>query len=57
MLLIKDHHMNLTNIGYETGYFDQAHFSKEFKAFSKTRPKDFLFSSPYYRLLSEYIDA
>lgn len=32
---------NLTDIGLETGYFDQAHFSKEFKAFTGLTPLEF----------------
>jgi len=33
---------NLTDIGLETGYFDQAHFSKEFKAFTGLTPLEFM---------------
>ncbi|WP_420573949.1 DUF6597 domain-containing transcriptional factor [Kordia sp.] len=33
---------NLTNIAYESEYFDQAHFIKDFKEFIGTTPKDFL---------------
>ena len=33
---------NLTNVAYESEYFDQAHFIKDFKEFIGTTPKDFL---------------
>jgi hypothetical protein len=33
---------SLTNIAYETEYFDQAHFIKDFKEFIGTTPKEFL---------------
>lgn len=33
---------SLTNIAYESEYFDQAHFIKDFKEFVGTTPKDFL---------------
>ncbi|NQX98826.1 MAG: helix-turn-helix transcriptional regulator [Flavobacteriales bacterium] len=33
---------NLTNIAYESEYFDQAHFIKDFKEFVGTTPKEFL---------------
>lgn len=33
---------SLTNIAYESEYFDQAHFIKDFKEFIGTTPKDFL---------------
>jgi len=33
---------NLTNIAYESEYFDQAHFIKDFKEFIGTTPKEFL---------------
>ncbi|WP_339715401.1 helix-turn-helix domain-containing protein [uncultured Kriegella sp.] len=32
----------LTNIAYESEYFDQAHFIKDFKEFTGINPKDFL---------------
>ncbi|WP_103072339.1 helix-turn-helix transcriptional regulator [Aquimarina sediminis] len=40
MLLSGD--KNLTNIAYESEYFDQAHFIKDFKEFIGTTPKEFL---------------
>lgn len=33
---------SLTNIAYESEYFDQAHFIKDFKEFTGTTPKEFL---------------
>ncbi|MGJ8714323.1 MAG: AraC family transcriptional regulator [Maribacter stanieri] len=33
---------NLTNIAYESDYFDQAHFIKDFKEFTGINPKEFL---------------
>ncbi|AWW00156.1 AraC family transcriptional regulator [Arcticibacterium luteifluviistationis] len=33
---------NLTNIAYDSEYFDQAHFSKDFKEFTGINPKEFL---------------
>ena len=33
---------NLTNIAYESEYFDQAHFIKDFKEFTGINPKKFL---------------
>lgn len=33
---------NLTQIAHESAYYDQAHFSKDFKEFTGVSPKDFL---------------
>ncbi|MEO9802519.1 MAG: helix-turn-helix domain-containing protein [Reichenbachiella sp.] len=33
---------SLTHIAYESGYYDQAHFIKDFKEFTKTNPSEFL---------------
>ena len=33
---------SLTTIAYESEYFDQAHFNKDFKEFVGTTPKEFL---------------
>jgi len=53
LLLIQERNLKLTEVGYASGYFDQAHFSNEFKMLSKFRPKNFLGSSPFYKYLSE----
>jgi len=36
------HFSNFTQIAYENGYFDQAHFINDFKSFTGYTPKDFL---------------
>ncbi len=41
MLLNKEAE-SLTNIAYESAYYDQAHFIKDFKEFTGTNPKEFL---------------
>ncbi len=41
MLLNKDEE-SLTHIAYESKYYDQAHFIKDFKEFTGTNPKEFL---------------
>jgi len=41
-LLLNGKSENLTNIAYESDYFDQSHFIKDFKEFTGTSPKDFL---------------
>jgi len=33
---------NLTEVGYDNGYFDQAHFIREFKTFMSQVPKDYV---------------
>ncbi len=35
--------LSLTELGYEAGFYDQAHFIKEFKAFAGQTPEKFLF--------------
>jgi AraC-like DNA-binding protein len=35
------HFTNLTSLAYESGYYDQAHFIKEFKEFTGVSPKEF----------------
>ncbi len=42
-LLLKQPSARLTQIGYQAHYYDQAHFSREFKAFFGTSPKRFTF--------------
>ena len=53
LLITQKQNLKLTEIGYASGYFDQPHFSNEFKLLSKFRPKNFLHSSPFYKFLSE----
>jgi AraC-like DNA-binding protein len=39
--LVADKDLSLTNIAYECGYFDQAHFIKDFKFFTGSAPSRF----------------
>lgn len=41
-MLLNKNSENLTNIAYESDYFDQAHFTKDFKEFVGINPKEFL---------------
>jgi AraC-like DNA-binding protein len=41
-ILLNRQFENLTNIAYESEYYDQAHFTKDFKEFTGTTPKEFL---------------
>ena len=41
-ILLNKKTKNLTNIAYESEYYDQAHFIKDFKEFTGTNPKEFL---------------
>lgn len=41
-LLLNEQPGSLTSIAYETGYYDQAHFIRDFKTFTGTTPKAFL---------------
>jgi transcriptional regulator GlxA family with amidase domain len=41
-MLLKQQSGSLTQIAYESEYYDQAHFIKDFKEFTGTNPKDFL---------------
>lgn len=41
-MLLNNKTENLTNIAYESEYFDQAHFIKDFKEFTGINPKEFL---------------
>ena len=41
-MLLNEEGESLTNVAYESEYYDQAHFIKDFKEFTGTSPKDFL---------------
>ncbi len=41
-MLLNKEAKSLTNIAYESEYYDQAHFIKDFKEFTGTSPKEFL---------------
>ncbi|WP_341225392.1 helix-turn-helix domain-containing protein [uncultured Arcticibacterium sp.] len=41
-ILLNKKDENLTNIAYQSEYFDQAHFIKDFKEFTGINPKEFL---------------
>ncbi|WP_422360921.1 AraC family transcriptional regulator [Reichenbachiella sp.] len=41
-LMLNQEGENLTNIAYESEYYDQAHFIKDFKEFTGVSPKEFL---------------
>jgi len=41
-MVIRQQSGSLTKIAYESDYYDQAHFIKDFKEFTGTNPKDFL---------------
>lgn len=41
-MLLNNKTENLTNIAYESEYYDQAHFIKDFKEFTGINPKEFL---------------
>lgn len=51
--LLSLNNINLTDIGYEVGYYDQAHFSNNFKDLAKFRPKKFFKEAPFYKLLDK----
>lgn len=40
-LMEKGEYKSLTSLAYESGYFDQAHFIKDFKEFTGVSPKEF----------------
>lgn len=50
--IIEQQCASLTDIGYQSGYFDQSHFSREFKRFTRFSPKNFLQYAPFYKFLS-----
>lgn len=41
-ILLNEDEQNLTNIAYQSEYYDQAHFVKDFKEFTGVSPKEFL---------------
>lgn len=41
-LILDDQEKNLTEVAYESEYYDQAHFIKDFKEFTGTSPKEYL---------------
>lgn len=41
-MLLNEEEENLTRIVYESGYYDQSHFIKDFKEFTGVSPKEFL---------------
>lgn len=41
-LLLNQQSENLTHIAYESEYYDQAHFNRDFREFTGINPKDFL---------------
>jgi AraC-like DNA-binding protein len=41
-MLLKQQPESLTKIAYESAYYDQAHFIKDFKEFTGTNPREFL---------------
>ena len=47
---------SLTQLGYDAGYFDQAHFSRDFAALAEQPPKRFPAHYPLHRLISERND-
>jgi AraC-like DNA-binding protein len=41
-MMLNQQYESFTKIAYESKYYDQAHFTKDFKEFTGTNPKDFL---------------
>lgn len=54
--LLQQRNSKLSYVGYDAGYFDQAHFSREFKNLSSQLPKNFPARSPFYQLLAHIKD-
>ena len=46
-------HLSLSELAYQTGYFDQSHFIKDFKAFTGYTPGEFIHRYPDYNGTSE----
>lgn len=44
--LVRTTHSSLTNIGYECGYYDQAHFIREFRSYTGVTPLQVVKDSP-----------
>lgn len=45
----------LADVGYNSGYFDQSHFSRDFKFFTNYRPNNFFEKASFYRQLNKLI--
>ncbi|MEQ9437456.1 MAG: helix-turn-helix domain-containing protein [Cyclobacteriaceae bacterium] len=50
-------HTTLTQVGYNSGYFDQSHFSKDFKLFTNFRPNHFFEEAKFYSQLNRLTQA
>ncbi len=55
-LLMEKQPISLTEVGYQAGYYDQAHFIREFKRFTAYSPKSFFEKAPFYRYISKLND-
>ena len=47
---VRHHHQSLSDIAFNAGYFDQAHFNKDFKLFTGQTPGDFFRSPPFLQV-------
>ncbi|WP_116124356.1 helix-turn-helix domain-containing protein [Lewinella sp. IMCC34183] len=54
--LLRSSTPSLTALGYDAGYFDQAHFSRDFTHLAEQSPKRFPAHYPLHRLLAERDD-
>jgi len=50
-ILNKKQPVNLTDLTYEAGYYDQSHFNRDFKAFCGVNPKDYFRENPAFTSL------